>query len=211
MSESESSCTSPEIINQKGTNNNNSNFSTPANNRYSYSDGGSGSACFDRLSSSESSGSASGLKKCVSFNKQVVRNIFKPGSTISGMKKPGSGKNKKKKQQQRKRTISDPCSPESDSSAAANSTARARSVSESSSEDAGFLLSPIAAKQQSNNQTQAETNSKKSSKKKKKNNQSNNNNDSPVNKEPASTSTTSKADTQRAIQFKNKFVLSLDE
>lgn len=48
------------------------------------------------------------IKKNVSFSKQIVRNIFKPGSTIAGMKKPNSLKNKKKNQK-RNRTLSDPC------------------------------------------------------------------------------------------------------
>lgn len=48
------------------------------------------------------------IKKSVSFSKQIVRNIFKPGSTITGMKKPNSSKNKKKCQK-RNRTLSDPC------------------------------------------------------------------------------------------------------
>jgi dynein assembly factor 2 len=47
-----------------------------------------------------------GSKKSVSFNKQVVRNVFKANSTVCGMKKPNSNKNKKKNQ--RNRTVSDP-------------------------------------------------------------------------------------------------------
>lgn len=67
----------------------------------------------------------SGSKKCVSFNKQVIRNVFKPGSTIAGMKKPNANKNSKKKNK-RKRTISDP------SHDASGASFRTRSVSESS-------------------------------------------------------------------------------
>ncbi|RNA16349.1 kintoun [Brachionus plicatilis] len=58
--------------------------------------------------SNEGSQELCSMKKTVSFSKQVVRNIFKPGSTITGMKKPSSSKNKKKNQK-RNRTLSDPC------------------------------------------------------------------------------------------------------
>lgn len=46
-------------------------------------------------------------KKSVSFNKQVIRNVFKPGSTVLGMKKTKSIRNKASKL---KRTVSDPTS-----------------------------------------------------------------------------------------------------
>ena len=46
-------------------------------------------------------------KKIVSFNKQVIRNVFNPGSTVLGMKKTKSIRNKASKI---KRTISDPTS-----------------------------------------------------------------------------------------------------
>jgi hypothetical protein len=86
-------------------------------------------------------------KKCVSFNKQVVRNIFKPGSTVSGMKKPNPKKNNKKNK--RKRTVSDPCHDVNDSESTnemggANNRngqlqLRSRSVSDSS-EDTSRIL-----------------------------------------------------------------------
>ena len=75
--------------------------------------------------SDENGENLSGSKKCVSFNKQVIRNVFKPGSTIVGMKKPNSNKNNKKKNK-RKRTVSDP------SYDASGASFRTRSISESS-------------------------------------------------------------------------------
>jgi hypothetical protein len=53
----------------------------------------------------ESRTSSSSDKKCVSFNNQVIRNTFKTGSTVAGMRKPGHSSKKKNK---RKRTVSDP-------------------------------------------------------------------------------------------------------
>jgi hypothetical protein len=90
-------------------------------------------------SSSSSSGHNSddlnGSKKSVSFNNQVVRNIFKPGSTVNGMKKPNPNKNKKKNtNKQRKRTVSDP-SNDATASCSPNAEAfllRSRSISDSS-------------------------------------------------------------------------------
>ena len=61
----------------------------------------------DPHSSNASISSTSSTKKCVHFNKQVVKNVFKTGSTVCGMRKPNSNKNNKKKNK-RKRTTSDP-------------------------------------------------------------------------------------------------------
>ena len=55
----------------------------------------------------EDEGKVTIRKKSVSFNKQIVRNVFKPGSTVLGMKKTKSIKNKSAKL---KRTVSDPTS-----------------------------------------------------------------------------------------------------
>ena len=82
-----------------------------------------------------------GSKKSVSFSKQVVRNVFKPGSTVVGMKKPGSSKNKKKNK--RNRTVSDPShdgpSLKDDSTSTQEAFNRNRSLSESS-DDASSLM-----------------------------------------------------------------------
>lgn len=80
------------------------------------------------------------LKKSVSFNKQVVKNVFKTGSTICGMRKPGSGKNKKKNK--RKRTVSDPSHNADNGSndfREGSAALRSRSVSESSEDSSGAL------------------------------------------------------------------------
>ena len=79
-------------------------------------------------------------KKSVSFNKQVVRNIFKPNSTVMGMKKPNPNKNKKKNDK-RKRTISDPSCDSNYASLReggnnSSNTFRSRSISESSDDSA---------------------------------------------------------------------------
>lgn len=94
-----------------------------------------------------------GSKKSVSFNNQVVRNVFKTGSTVCGMKKPNSNKNKKKNK--RKRTVSDPshdATPNHSKSKqhqhqqqqvenSANDLLRSRSISESTDDDtSAFLL-----------------------------------------------------------------------
>ena len=90
----------------------------------------------DCNSNSESLNDMTISKKSVSFNKQVIRNVFKPGSTVQGMKKPNSNKNKKKNK--RKRTVSDPSS---DASTAAressemNKQLRPRNMSESSDDN----------------------------------------------------------------------------
>lgn len=78
----------------------------------------------------------SGSKKSVKFNNQVVRNMFKSNSTVQGMKKPNSNKNRKKNE--RKRTISDPSHDSSDKPESFNSKsnlARSRSISESTDDD----------------------------------------------------------------------------
>jgi hypothetical protein len=82
--------------------------------------------------SSDCGGSTTSLsKKNVHFNKQVVKNVFKQGSTIAGMKKPNSAKNKKKNK--RKRTISDPSHDASN-----DAYRRSRGISESS-DDQGMV------------------------------------------------------------------------
>lgn len=164
-------------------------------------------------------------KKCVSFNKQVVRNIFKPGSTIVGMKKPGSNKNKKKNKQ-RKRTISDPCHENTNGSESENGgnggnkgPLRSRSVSDSC-EDTNFTMDKMVAKQTTVQQETCST--KKSSKKKKKNNgggggggdvnsSSNCSKDDCKNNENSVQGSGGKNTTNKcAIQFTNKIVNSLD-
>ena len=117
--------------------------------------------------------SCSTCKKSVSFNKQVVRNVFKPGSTVGGMKKPNPNKNKKKNNK-RKRTLSDP-SHDADTlkgdSAGDSSAFRNRSVSESSDDSSSIMTNsteslPETAKPIENQQ--AETSSKKKKNKKNK-------------------------------------------
>lgn len=79
-------------------------------------------------------------KKCVHFNKQVVRNVFKPGSTVCGMRKPSSSKNKKKNK--RKRTVSDPSHDSGADAISLKDSAgrlRPRSISESSDDSSSIL------------------------------------------------------------------------
>lgn len=221
VSESESSCTSPEAAGAVTTKGDATNSSVEKN-RYSFSDGGgTPESGLERMSSSECS--SSGLKKSVSFSKQVVRNIFKPGSTISGMKKPGSNKNKNKKKQQRKRTLSDPSCDQVDTSAAESNDGgesksqaalsfRARSVSESSSDDAGFLLSSIRAAVEKSQEAAAaaagnNTNCKKNNKKKKKNNNNNTTNVNTKLDQIAGNQDKNKCN----IQLKNKIATLLDD
>lgn len=86
------------VIYNNNSNKNNSNHAIET--RKSFCSSGCNSILTDETSDT------CGSKKCVSFNNQVIRNVFKPGSTIVGMKKPNSNKNKKKNK--RRRTLSDP-------------------------------------------------------------------------------------------------------
>ena len=146
-------------------------------------------------SGSAGTGDEGNQKKCVSFNNQVIRNTFKTGSTVAGMRKPGHSSKKKNK---RKRTVSDPSHDsgadaldlkESHAANGDDGAFRARSVSESSDDggsagpaysmesidkndenkntiDRDAAAAGIAVKQQQ----QKNIGEKKSSKKKKKNN-----------------------------------------
>lgn len=135
-------------------------------------------------------------KKSVSFNKQVIRNVFKPGSTVNGMKKPNPNKNKKKNK--RKRTVSDPSSDvsqhKSEQANLNNSTSnklRPRNMSESSDDNSSQTNSDILLseenmsedknnnnnnKQDDDDENKKQTDSKQQQqqKKKKKNNKKNN-------------------------------------
>jgi hypothetical protein len=152
----------------------------------------SGSSLDSRCSSEDSQ------KKCVHFNNQVIRNTFKTGSTVAGMRKPGHSSKKKNK---RKRTVSDPSHDSgadalslketiaNKANAGANAF-RARSVSESSddnrssdhacsnesvNEESGEESKPLE-KQQQSQQNGAQSNSSKKKKKKKNNKSGGNNN-----------------------------------
>jgi dynein assembly factor 2 len=120
-------------------------------------------------------------KKSVSFNKQVIKNVFKTGSTISGMKKPNTKKNQKKNK--RKRTSSDPSHDasahlnEDNFASSSNSFMSRRSVSESSDDGISNSTESLnenhssignnQSKQPSNQSTSSNGSSKKSKKKKK--------------------------------------------
>ena len=141
-------------------------------------DGGSGESGSGGIGSDLDNANLSSSKKSVSFNKQVVRNVFKPGSTVIGMKKPGSGKNKKKNK--RNRTVSDP-SHDSNADAVslkdagANNGFRNRSVSESSDDSSCLMTNSNESLQdsvqnkpvqvESQNQQQTSKNKKKKKKK----------------------------------------------
>lgn len=131
-----------------------------------------------------------GSKKSVHFNNQVVRNVFKSNSTVNGMKKPNSNKNRKKNQ--RKRTISDPTSDSTNeysslkddhSSSGGNKlqALRSRSISESTDDD-GAVMTPSSANsmesidEEKTPKTENPNQSKNKNKKKKK--KANNNNNS---------------------------------
>lgn len=101
--------------------------------------------------SDENGDNLSGSKKCVSFNKQIIRNVFKPGSTIAGMKKPNSNKNSKKKNK-RKRTISDP------SHDASGSSFRTRSISESSDDSSSAFTNSCESLPEDVSKTTASSN-----------------------------------------------------
>ena len=133
----------------------------------------------DCNSNSESLNDMTISKKSVSFNKQVIRNVFKPGSTVQGMKKPNSNKNKKKNK--RKRTVSDPSS---DASTAARESTemnklRPRNMSESSDDNSSQTnsdqlnyseenVSDLPEDKSNNCSSQAPDNKKKKNNKKKK-------------------------------------------
>ena len=177
----------------------------------------------------DSAANLSSSKKSVSFNKQVVRNVFKPGSTVIGMKKPGSGKNKKKNK--RNRTVSDP-SHDSNADAVSlkageSSAFRTRSFSESS--DDGMMTNsneslqeaekspPEAPKQQSQAQT-ADANtasSKNKKKKKKKNNKATNATETPakdcVKEAPKPAATTTPFNMETMLEWKNQGRLPLGD
>ncbi len=117
-----------------------------------------------------------GSKKSVHFNNQVVRNMFKSNSTVQGMKKPNSNKNRKKNQ--RKRTISDPTHDFPKLTENGDSKCfRSRSISEST-DDGNGNTSQSAASGDSHNEDEVHKSDQKpsenSSKKKKKNNKKNN-------------------------------------
>jgi len=121
---------------------------------------------------SNSDENLSNSKKSVHFNNQVVRNVFKSNSTIQGMKKPNSNKNRKKNQ--RKRTISDPSydsnySDLRDSNSQGNSNLRSRSISESS-EDGSLSQSGNSLDSIAENKKQEQTKKSKNKKKNKKKN-----------------------------------------
>ena len=117
-------------------------------------------------SNSNSEESINAYKKSVSFSKQVIRNVFKPGSTVIGMKKPNSNKNKKKNK--RKRTISDP------SHNGSEDGGRSRSISESS--DDNSLASGALTDSVENLSDDEKSNEKSNNEQKKKNNKKKNNN-----------------------------------
>ena len=163
--------------------------------------------------SDENGENLSGSKKCVSFNKQVIRNVFKSGSTIAGMKKPNSNKNNKKKNK-RKRTISDP------SHDASGSSFRTRSISESSDdsssaftnsceslpEDVSATAGARSEPLPSNNQSAANEVTGPSQKKKKKNKKKQGSVQQPVSAESKS-----QFDMETMLQWKNQGRLPNDE
>lgn len=124
----------------------------------------------------QSEDNLNGSKKSVHFNNQVVRNMFKSNSTVQGMKKPNSNKNRKKNQ--RKRTISDPSHNSSDINTPIGdkpTLSRNRSISESTDDD-GCSLTPQSAnslesinEEKSNTVNETKQQNQKSSKSKKKN------------------------------------------
>ena len=136
---------------------------------------------------SSSGGQQSNSKKSVKFNNQVIRNTFKTGSTVAGMRKPGHSSKKKNK---RKRTVSDPShdsgadalSLKEDMANQRSAFNRARSVSESSDDNGGCGLDRINSNESLSNdentekkvttQNESSSSSKKSSAKKKKKNKS---------------------------------------
>jgi hypothetical protein len=164
----------------------------------------------------------SSSKKSVSFNKQVVRNVFKPGSTVIGMKKPGSSKNKKKNR--RNRTVSDP-SHDSNADAislkdsATENTLRNRSVSESSDDSSSLMTNSNESLQDTNKQTLSAqssatpaTSSKNKRKKKKKPSTQPQQNDTSAKKQNETTSNNQDEpkktfDMETMLQWKNQGIL----
>lgn len=169
----------------------------------------------------------SSSKKSVSFNKQVVRNVFKPGSTVIGMKKPGSSKNKKKNK--RNRTVSDP-SHDSNADAitlkdsATENTLRNRSLSESSDDNSSLMTNSNESLQethkqsqsQSTSQTASSTKNKRKKKKKSQQQKQQENNQAPMTistkvenePKPSNQEETSKTfDMETMLQWKNQGIL----
>jgi hypothetical protein len=174
----------------------------------------------DSSSASDENSDLHGSKKSVSFSNQVVKNVFKPGSTVNGMKKPNSTKNKKKNK--RKRTNSDP-SHDSHScdlkEAASQYLLRSRSISESSDDNGAFINNSNDNIQDSvvdnsandapktTNENQTDNNEKVSSKKKKnkkKSKNNNNTNNEPCNKQQSS----NHFDMETMLEWKNQEKLS---
>jgi hypothetical protein len=171
----------------------------------------------DSSSVSDENNDLHGSKKSVSFSNQVVKNIFKPGSTVNGMKKPNSNKNKKKNK--RKRTNSDPShdSPSCDlKEAASQYLIRSRSISESSDDNGAFINNSIENIQDSqvdnntyissnkNDENQSDKKEKAVSKKKKNKKKSKNNNNEIFNKEK----TSNPFDMETMLEWKNQEKLS---
>lgn len=168
----------------------------------------------DCNSTSESLTDVNQIKKSVSFNKQVVRNVFKPGSTVNGMRKPNSNKNKKKNK--RKRTVSDPSS---DATAQRDdlSTAalRPRNMSESSDDNSSlnsnsvqFVLSDDVSDNKIESKSNEQQKKKKNNKKKK---GKTNDENKPKNDDvAAATSAKNPMDLETMISWKNEGRLPSD-
>lgn len=142
-----------------------------------------GGSLTSQMSQNSSDDQQQSQSKRVSFSNNVIRNTFKTGSTVAGMRKPGHASKKKNK---RKRTVSDPSH---DSGADAmdlkqsmnnGSDSRGRSMSESS--DDNMFMTASNESLEDENETESgnkqpevvETNNASTSgkkKKKKKNNQ----------------------------------------
>jgi len=158
-------------------------------------------------------------KKSVSFNKQVIRNVFKPGSTVNGMKKPNPNKNKKKNK--RKRTVSDPSSDVSqhkseqadlnNTTSSTSNKLRPRNMSESSDDNSSQTNSDILVSEENmsedNKQYDDETDlrqqqqqQKKKKKNKKKNNKASKQNDENNNTDEAK----NLLDLEKMISWKNE-------
>lgn len=169
---------------------------------------------------SNSDENLSNSKKSVHFNNQVVRNVFKSNSTIQGMKKPNSNKNRKKNQ--RKRTISDPSydsnySDLRDNNSQSNKNLRSRSISESS--DDGSLLQS-GNSQDSIAENQKQDHGKKAKNTKKKNKKKNKNSAADLNStsnklksqsENAESSEDKTFNVETMMQWKNQGLLPDDE
>lgn len=158
-------------------------------------------------------------KKSVHFNNQVVRNVFKSNSTVQGMKKPNSLKNKKKNQ--RKRTISDPSSDSNYSNlidGKSSNNFRSRSISESS-DDIGNATPQSAnscdSLTEESNKTNEEQNTKKTKKKNKKKSKKNNKklDETPEKSQFSKNDSqeTKEFDVETMLQWKNQGLLPSDE